>query len=153
MNGRITPLRSIAGLVMALLVTSMVLRLLRVYRRSRGKWAAVIAGPNAAMTSCLEFYRGELERQREYARYPTSYLVVVFVIIVWLMRMALMQSRTELYHMVLPFLLLVGAGMIVLMVLRKVQGRGAQVDLSALDVFEKEMLKGDRHDTAVDEEQ
>ena len=153
MNARITPLRLVAGLIMAVMVTSTVWRLLRVYRRSRGKWASVISGPNAAMTSCLEFYRGELERQREYARYPSAHLVVVFVVAVWLMREALMQRRPDLYHMVLPYILIVALGMIVLMALRKLQSRRVHADLDALDVFEREMLTGGRHDTAVDEEQ
>ena len=153
MNARITPLRLVAGLVMAVMVTSTVWRLLQVYRRSRGKWSSVIAGPNAAMTSCLEFYRGELERQREYARYPSSYLVIVFVVLVWIMRLALMQRRPDLYRMVLPYILILAMGMIVLMALRKFQSRRVHDDLDALDVFEKETLSGGRHDTAVDEEQ
>jgi hypothetical protein len=151
MNARMNSLRLVAGLVVAVLVTSTVWRLLRVYRGSRGKWSSVIAGSEPAMTSCLEFYRGELERQRESARYPSAYLVIVFVVLVWLMRQALMQNRPDLYRMVLPYILILAMGMIVLMVLRKVQSRRVHNDLAALDDFEKEMVLGGRHDTSADE--
>jgi hypothetical protein len=48
---------------------------------------------------------------------------------------------------------MVGAGMIVLVAVRKVQARRLQDDIDALDIFEDDMLAGGSHDTTVDEHQ
>jgi hypothetical protein len=103
------------------------------------------------MTSCLDFYRSELERNREYARQPTWQLVTVMAIIVWMTRDALVRNSTDPFRVLLPYVLLAAAGMIVLMAVRKLQARRIQDDMDALDVFEDEILSGGHHDTTVDE--
>ena len=153
MNNRITSLRVVAGLVMTMLLLSAAWSLLLAYRKSRGEGPAVPGAPMAAMTSCLEFYRNELERQREYARQPTWQLITVLLIIAWMTRDALMRNSTDPFRGVLPYVLFAAAGMIVLMAVRKHQARRVQADIDALDVFEDEMLAGGSHDTAVDEHQ
>jgi uncharacterized membrane protein len=153
MNARITSPRFLAGLITAMLLTSTLWSLFRAYQRSRGTWSAVSAGPNAAMTSCLDFYRSELERNREYARQPTWQLVTVMAIIVWMTRDALVRNSTDPFRVLLPYVLLAAAGMIVLMAVRKLQTRRVQDDIDALDVFEDKRLEGGSHDTAVDEPQ
>ncbi len=125
MNARITSLRFVAGLVMAVLLTSTVWSMIRAYRRSRGTGIGP-AGPNAAMTSCLEFYRSELERHREYARQPAWQLVTVLVIIAWMTRDALMRNSSDPFRVVLPYVLIAAAGMIVLVAVRKIQARRVQ---------------------------
>ena len=150
-NARFTSLRFLAGLITALLLTSTVWSLFRVYQRSRGTWSSVVAGPNAAMTSCLEFYRSELERNREYARQPAWQLVTVLVIIAWMMRDALVRNSADPFRVVLPYVLFAAAGMIVLVAVRKFQTRRLQDDIDALDVFEEQMLVGGSHDTTADE--
>jgi hypothetical protein len=146
MNARITPLRFVAGVAMALLLTSTVWNLLRTYTRSG-------TAPNAVMTSCVEFYRSELERYREYARLPAWQLGTILLIIAWMTRDALMRNSTDPFRVVLPYVLFAAAGMIVLVAVRKIQARRIQDDIDALDVFEDEMLTGGGHDTAVDEHQ
>jgi hypothetical protein len=153
MNARITSLRFVAGLVTAMLLTSAAVTLLRAYQRTRRTWPSVIAGPNAATNSCLEFYRSELERNREYARQPAWQLVTVLVIIAWMTRDALLRNSTDPFRIVLPYVLLAAAGMVVLVAVRKVQARRVQDDIDALDVFEEEILAGGSHDTAADEQQ
>jgi len=149
MSARITSLRFVAGLVMAILLTSTVWSVYRAYRRSRG--SSVHPGPNAAMTSCLEFYRSELETQREYARQPAWLLMTVLLIIAWMTRDALMRNSTAPFRALLPYVLFAAAGMIVLVAVRKIQARRVQDDIDALDAFEGEMLSGGSHDTTVDE--
>jgi hypothetical protein len=151
MNARITSLRAIAGLVMTILLTSTVWSLLRAYRIFRGRWSLIPAGPNVAMTSCLEFYRNELESQREYARQPAWQLATALLIIGWLIRDALMRNSTDPFRIVLPYVLFAAAGMIVLTIVRKLQALRFQDDITALDVFEDEILAGGSHDTTVDE--
>ena len=151
MNARITSLRFVAGLVMASLLTNTVWGLSRAYLRSRGNWYLVHAGPNAAMTSCIEFYRSELERNREYTRQPAWQLVTVLVIIAWMTRDALMRSSSDPFRVVLPYVLFAAAGMIVLVAVRKLQARRVQDYIDALDMFEDEILAGGSHDTTVDE--
>jgi hypothetical protein len=153
MNARVTSLRFLAGLITAMLLTSTVWSLIRAYQRSRGTQSLVSAGPNAAMTSCLEFYRSELERNREYARQPAWQLVTVLVIIAWMMRDAMLRNSTDPFRILLPYVLFAAAGMIVLIAVRKFQTRRLQDDIDALDVFENEMLTGGSHDTTVDEHQ
>jgi hypothetical protein len=140
MNARITSLRFVAGLAMVTLLTSTVWRLLRME-----------ASPNGAMTSCIEFYRSELERYREYARLPAWQLATILLIIAWMTRDTLMRNSTDPFRAVLPYVLVAAAGMIVLMVVRKVQARRVQDDIDALEVFENEMTVGGSHDTSVDE--
>lgn len=152
MNARITPLRIVAGLVMAVLLTSTVWNLLRTFLRSGKNGSSAGAISNAAMTSCREFYRNELERYREYSRLPSWQLATILLIIAWMIREPLMRS-TDSFRAVLPYVLLAAAGMIVLVAVRKVQARRIQDEIEALDVFEAEILQGGRYDTAVDEHQ
>jgi len=153
MNNRLTSLRVLAGLVMTILLMSAAWSLLLAYRKSRGEGSAIPDAPMAAMTSCVEFYRNELERQREYARQPTWQLITVLLIIAWMTRDALMRNSTDPFRAVLPYVLFAAAGMIVLVAVRKHQARRVQDDIDALDAFEDEMLAGGSHDTAVDEHQ
>jgi hypothetical protein len=148
MNARITSLRFVAGLVMAILLISTVWSLLKTYMQT-----GTGVSSNAAMTSCIEFYRSELERYREYARLPAWQLATILLIIAWMTRDSLMRSRSDPFRIVLPYVLIAAAGMIVLVAVRKIQSRRIQADIDALDVFEDEMLAGGRHGTAVDEHQ
>ena len=148
MNARITSLRFVAGLVMAILLISTVWHLLKTYMQS-----GTTISSNAAITSCIEFYRSELERYREYARLPMWQLATVLLIIAWMTRDSLMRGSTDPFRIVLPYVLIAAAGMIVLVAVRKIQSRQVQSEIEALDVFEGETLERGRHGTAVDEHQ
>jgi len=148
-NARFTSLRLLAGLVMAILLASTIWSLHRAYTRSRGYGFTIHAGPDAAMTSCLEFYRSELERQLEFARQPAWQIVTALLIIAWMTRDALMRNSTEPFRAVLPYVLFAAAGMIVLAAVRKVQSRRVQEDMDALDLFEEEILSGGSHDATL----
>src|SRR6185436_12586491 len=102
MNARLTSMRAVAGLVMAMLLMSTAWSLLRAFRNARGDWSSMLSSSNAAMSSCLEFYRSELERQREYARQPAWQLVTVLLIIAWMTRDALMRNSSDPFRVVLP---------------------------------------------------
>ena len=151
-TARMTPVRELAGFVMAILLASTIRNLYLSYVRSDGGLSTVGGSPNTALTSCLEFYRGELERQREFARLPSWQLVTVLVIIVFLIRDALMRIGTDTHRFVLPFVLIAAAGLIVLTAVRKFEARRVQDDINALDTFEDEMNSGDSHDVAPGED-
>ena len=152
MNARITSLRFVAGLVMAMLLIRTVWSLLRTYLHSRRDGPSDHAVSNAAITSCIEFYRSELQAYREYARLPAWQLATILLIIAWMTRDSLMRSGTDPFRIVLPYVLLAAAGMIVLVAVRKFQARRVQDDIEALDNFEDEMVEGGHHD-ATDEYQ
>jgi len=151
MNARFTSVRFVAGMVMATLLTSTVWTLLRVYRSSESPWSSHRSAPNAAMTSCIEFYRSELERYLAYAGLPAWQLVTVLVIIGWMMRDALTRNSTDPFRLVLPYVLFAAAGLIMLVAVRKFQARRIQDDIDALKMFEDEIHAGGSHDTAADE--
>jgi hypothetical protein len=123
---------------MAMLLTSTVRNLYFSYRRSKSTWPGVNVGPNTALTSCLEFYRSELERLQEIARQPAWHLGAALLIIAWLTRNALMRTGTDPLRIVLPFVLLAAAGLIVLLAVRKFEVRRVQEEIDALDRFEEE---------------
>jgi hypothetical protein len=151
MKARFTSLRFVAGLVMATLLTSTVWNLLRVYRSSGSPWSSNRSAPNAAMTSCIEFYRSELERYLAYAGLPAWQLVTVLLIIAWMTRDALMRNSTDPFRLMLPYVLFAAAGLIMLVAVRKFQARRIQDDIDALEVLEDEIHAGGSHDTAADD--
>ncbi|HLQ77367.1 MAG TPA: hypothetical protein VK210_08430 [Terriglobia bacterium] len=136
MRARIATTGAIAGLVTAMLLASTARNLYLAFRRSRND--ALENSSNTALTSCLEFYRSELERQRQVARQPLWQLVAALLIVAWLVPRPLMRSNMDLLRAVLPVVLLAAAILIVLMALRKFQARRVQEDIDALDAFEEE---------------
>ena len=88
MKARVSPTGVIAGLVMAMLLTGTFKNLYAAFVRSRGIASAVPSSSNTALTSCLEFYRSELEAQRLIARQPAWQLGAALLIIGWLTRYA-----------------------------------------------------------------
>ena len=150
-NSRFTSLRFVAGIVMATLLISTVWNVLRVYRSAESPWSSNRSAPNAAMISCIEFYRSELERYLAYAGVPAWQLVTVLAIIGWMTRDALARNSTDPFRLMLPYVLFAAAGLIMLVAVRKFQARRIQDDIDALEVFEDKIHTGSHHDTAADE--
>ena len=150
-NARFTSLRFVAGMAMATLLASTVWNLLRVYRSSGSPWSSNHSAPNAAMTSCIEFYRSELDRYLTYGGVPAWQLVTVLAIIGWMTRDALMRNSTDPFRLMLPYVLFAAAGLILLVAVRKFQARRIQDDIDALELFEDEIHARGSHDTATDE--
>jgi hypothetical protein len=91
-----------------------------------------------AQMSCLEFYRAELERQREIARQPAWQLLTTLLVIAWLIRRAPMRFGMDVLRYVQPLVLIAAAVVVALLAIRKLDARRIQKDLDALDSFEKE---------------
>jgi hypothetical protein len=126
---RLTPARIIGGVVMAMLLANTIRNL---YLSRRRNIAAT------AWATCLEFYRNELERQREIGRLPIWQLVTALLIIGWLTRNALMRTGSDVLRAILPFVLIAAACLIVLLAIRKFGARHVQDELDALDAFSEE---------------
>ena len=129
----------IAGVVMVMLLASTARNLYVFYRRSHA--APALSGTSASWSSCLEFYRTELERQRQIAMQPAWQLAAALLIIAWLTRRSL-HSGHDALRVLLPVVLLAAAGLIVWMTVRKFQARHVQDDLDALNRFEQETPSG-----------
>jgi hypothetical protein len=123
---RLTSIRIIAALV-AVMMLVRVVSTLYVNRVTA----------DAALTTCLQFYRNELERQRELARQPAWQLAVTFLIIGWLSREAWIRTSPEILRVAVPFILFAAAGLIVLLAVRKLQSRRIESELDALNRFEE----------------
>src|SRR6185436_17763047 len=80
-TNRLTPARVIAGLIMAILLAGTIRSLYLAFGRTRGI-------PGGALTTCVEFYRNELEREWVMSRQPAWQLLTALLIIGWLMRNA-----------------------------------------------------------------
>jgi hypothetical protein len=128
---RLTPARVIAGLITAMLLVGTIRSLYLAFVRTRGI-------PGSALTACAEFYRNELERQRAMARQPAWQLLTALLIIGWLMRNAWYWSSANPVRPILLFVLFLAAGLILLMAFRKLEARGVQEEIEALDRFEEE---------------
>jgi hypothetical protein len=129
----------IAGVVMVMLLASTARNLYVFYRRSHA--ASAQSGTSASWSSCVEFYRTELERRRQIAMQPAWQLAAALLIIAWLSRRSLYSGHDAL-RVLLPAVLLAAAGLIVWMAVRKFQARHVQNDLDALNRFEKESPSG-----------
>ncbi len=137
MTARLTEARVIAGVVTAMLLAGTVRNLYVWYSRS--------PGPSAGLTSCLQFYRDLLERQRELARIPAWQLATALLIIAWLARNKLgsfnrtvMGYNRDPMSLLLLLVLIAAAGLIVLLAVRKFEARKVQAEIDALDRFEEE---------------
>ena len=126
---RAASIAAVAGLVMAMLLADTVRRLY-IYYRAGEPWS-----------SCLEFYRSELERQRQVAIQPAWQLAAALLIIAWLSRRSVMRGPDSL-RIMLPVVLIAAAGLIVLMVIRKLGTRRIQTEIDALNKFEEENRSG-----------
>jgi hypothetical protein len=136
LNSRVNSTRVIAGLVMAMLVTSTIRNLYFSLRKPGG--LSPEASSSTALTSCVEFYRIELERQRQIARQPLWQLVAALLIIAYLIQRPLLRPNMNLLHVMLPVVLLTAAGLIVLLAVRKFDARRIQDEIDALNMFENE---------------
>lgn len=126
----------ISGIVMLMLLANTA-RSVHFHRWKSRQFSPDISS-NAARTSCLEFYRNELERQREIARQPAWQLLTALLVIAWLARRNPMRSGMDVLHIVQPLVLIAAAAVIVLLVLRKLDARRIQEDIDALDLFEED---------------
>ncbi len=124
---------------MVMLLASTARNLYVFYRRSHA--APARSGTSASWSTCLEFYRTELERQRQIAMQPAWQLAAALLIIAWLTRRSLYSGHDAL-RVLLPAVLLAAAGLIVWMAVRKFQARHVQDDLDALTRFEQESPSG-----------
>jgi hypothetical protein len=129
----------IAGVVMVMLLASTARNLYVFYRRSHT--APALSGTSPSSSSCLEFYRTELERRRQIAMQPVWQLAAALLIIAWLTRRSLYSGHDAL-RVLLPVVLLAAAGLIVWMAVRKFQARHIQDDLDALNRFEQQNPSG-----------
>jgi hypothetical protein len=123
MNARLTSVRMIAGIAMALVLFNAI----RSAYRSYSPW-----------TSCVEFYRRELQRQQAFASIPVWQLIAALIVIAWLAPSALRQHGSGLIRFFFPAVLAAATGLILLMAVRKFQARSIQTDLEALNDFENE---------------
>lgn len=142
-NARLTSVRIAAGLVTAMLLAS---ALLRVYRGVKSTAAAIGSGSSMPWNACVEFYRSELEKQRALATVPAWQLLVAMLVIGWLGRNILTRSVADPTEILMHIVLLAAAGLIVLMAIRKLQGRRIQADIDALNMFETETNPGGSDD-------
>jgi hypothetical protein len=140
-NARITSVGAIAGLVMAMLLTSTV-RNLFLSRRRHINRTPDDTGPNTALSSCVEFYRNELERQLEIARQPAWQLAIALLIIGWLTRNAWVRTSADPLRIVLLGVLFAAAGLTILLALRRFGARGVQDEIDALERLEGEEKGG-----------
>jgi hypothetical protein len=137
-NARLTSVRIIAGLVTAMLLATAVLRVYRAFKST--------AGSRMPWNACVEFYRSELEKQRAVATVPAWQLLVAMLVIGWLGRNILTRSISDPTEILMHIVLLAAAGLIVLMAIRKLQGRRIQSDIDALNMFETETNPGGSDD-------
>ena len=131
--------RIVAGFVMIVMTVRLINTIYFSYRRYGTVWPAIRIGPEVALTTCLDFYRNELERQREFARQPTWQLAVTLFITGWLTRDALLNTSRDLFRVALPFVLLAAALLIVLLAVRKFEARRVESELAALDKFQEKL--------------
>jgi hypothetical protein len=137
-NARLTSVRIIAGLVTAMLLATAVRRVYRAFKST--------AGSRMPWNACVEFYRSELEKQRALATVPAWQLLVAMLVIGWLGQNILTRSISDPTEMLMHIVLLAAAGLIVLMAIRKLQGRRIQADIDALNMFETETNSGGSDD-------
>jgi hypothetical protein len=135
---RATAARVIAAVVMMMLLVRVVRTLYFSYRKYGRLRPDTTRAGDAALTTCLEFYRNELERQRVIHREPAWQLAITFLVIGWLTRDAMLRSRADVIGLAVPFDLFSAAGFVVLLAVRKFQMRRVQAELDALDKFEQE---------------
>jgi len=93
---------------------------------------------DTAKTSCLAFYRSELERRLAIARQPAWQLLTALLIIAWLTRRAPMRTGMEVLQIVQFLVLLAAAAVVVLLAVGKLDARRIQEDIHALDVMDQE---------------
>ena len=137
-NARLASVRIVAGLVTAMLVATAVRRVYRAFKST--------AGSRMPWNACVEFYRSELEKQRALATVPAWQLLVAMLVIGWLGRNILTRSISDPTEILMHIVLLAAAGLIVLMAIRKLQGRRIQADIDALNKFETETNPGGSDD-------
>jgi hypothetical protein len=133
----VTTARYTSVRVVAALVTVMVLgtAIRSVHLAFRGR----AAGP---WSSCVEFYRSELERQRAFAALPAWQIVAALSVIAWLTPGALSRNSADPLAIVLPAVLLAAAAFVLLMAVRKFQARHVHAALEALNSFSIEDHRG-----------
>jgi hypothetical protein len=137
-NARLTSIRIVAGLVTAMLLATAVRRVYRAFKST--------AGSRMPWNACVEFYRSELEKQRALATVPGWQLLVAMLVIGWLGRNILTRSISDPTEILMHIVLLAAAGLIVLMAIRKLQGRRIHADIDALNMFETETNPGGSDD-------
>jgi hypothetical protein len=133
---RFTFARLIAAVAMTMLFAGVVRNLRFSYKRYGRVWPVVPFGSSTALTTCLDFYRNELERRREMSKQPAWQLAVALLVTAWLGRNALLRTSTDPYRIVLLLVLFAAAGVILLMAVRKFESREVTRELEALNRFE-----------------
>jgi len=126
----------ISGFVMLMLLAG-VAKGVRFYRWNSSQLSPDISS-GTARTSCLAFYRSELQRRLAIARQPAWQLLAALLIIAWLTRRAPMRSGMDALHIVQLLVLLAAAAVIILLAVRKLDARRIQEDIDALTLFEQE---------------
>jgi hypothetical protein len=137
-TARLLPARMIAALVMVMMLVSLCRNLYFSYRKHGSFSPALSRGPDTAVSTCLEFYRSELERQTQIMKQPAWQLAVAFLVIVWLLRSALVRISGDPLRIVIPVVLLAAAGVLGLLTIRKIEARRVQEEIDALRRFEEE---------------
>jgi hypothetical protein len=148
MNAKVTSVRALAALAMAVVL----INAMRSAFRSYSGQAAHFGSEDAPWSSCLEFYRRELQRQQVIAALPVWQLVGALLVIGWLAPSAFRQYGAGLMRFFFPAVLIAATGLILLMAVRKYQARHIQNDLQALSNFEDEN-PGGSDDSTDDESQ
>jgi len=148
MNASLTAVRIVAALVMAMLLTTTVKSLYLSYSQGAPRF---LRGEGAPWSSCLQFYRNELEKQQALAALPAWQMLTALLIIAWLTSRALLRNSTDPLRIVMLAVLFAAAGLIALMAVRKFQSRRVQGDLESLNSFEKENHAGGGDDIPLSE--
>ena len=145
MTTRRTTVRIVAIVVMAMLLTNAAQRLYRAYKPRAARPTDGVGSP---WSSCVEFYRSELEKQRAFASQPVWQMLAALLVIAWLVPDALHHSPDP-FRISLPVVLFAAAGLLVLVALRKFQAHRVQRDIDALDSFENENFPGGIDDSTI----
>jgi hypothetical protein len=146
MTTRRTTVRIAAISVMAMLLTNAAQRLYRAYKPRVDR---ITDEADSPWSSCVEFYRSELDKQRAFAS-PVWQMLAALLVIAWLVPDALHHSPDP-FRISLPLVLFAAAGLLVLMAFRKFQARRVQRDIEALDSFERDNFPGGIDDSTIRE--
>lgn len=138
-TARYTSVRVVAALVTVMVLGTAIRNVYLAYvGRGAGPWS-----------SCVEFYRKELERQRAFTALPAWQIVAALLIIAWLTPGAVSRNSADPLAIALPVVLFAAAAFVVLMAVRKFQARHVHLDLEALNSFAIEEHPGGDDDVTV----
>ncbi len=139
MNSRVPTVRTVAVLVMIMLLAGGFQRLYRSYRTGM---APSSGGESQPWSSCVEFYRSELGKHQAFAGQPVWQMTAAVLAIAWLTPRVLARRSADPLNIALSVVLFAAGGLIALMVVRKVQARRVQGDMEALNRFIEDRHSG-----------